>query len=85
MAAREIARLLQMLGLAVKELQGSQTVNISQTVNNLVMNPAYHKIRGAIVDGLKDFPKREHPCWRGQGRSKETTRRRPKARRPRSN
>jgi hypothetical protein len=45
-----------MIGRAVKELQGSQTVNISMTNNTLVLSPAYHNLRTVLLDALRPHP-----------------------------
>jgi hypothetical protein len=55
-AAREVARLLQMIGQAVKELHGSQTVNISMTSNTLILSPAWHAVRNTLLDALRKHP-----------------------------
>jgi hypothetical protein len=55
-AAAQIAKLLELIGRAVRELQGHQTINITQTVSNLVLSESYHRVRSAIIDGLADFP-----------------------------
>jgi hypothetical protein len=44
-----------MIGLAVKELQGSQTINIS-TTNTLILSPAYHNMRNVLLDALRKHP-----------------------------
>jgi hypothetical protein len=53
-AAREVARLLQMIGQAVKELQsGPTTLNVAVTTNNLIVSPAWHAVRNVLLDALR--------------------------------
>jgi hypothetical protein len=56
-AACEVARLLQMIGQAVKEPQsGPMAVNVALTNNTLVVSPAYHDMRKVLLDALRKHP-----------------------------
>jgi hypothetical protein len=56
-AAAQVARLLEMLGQAVKELgPAGHTLNVSMTTNNLVLNSSYHRMRNALLDALRKHP-----------------------------
>jgi hypothetical protein len=56
-AAAQIAKLLEMIGHAVKELNsGPTTVNVSMTTNNLIMSPAWHVVRNTLLDALRKHP-----------------------------
>jgi hypothetical protein len=55
-ASNQIAKLLEMIGRAVQELSSISTLNVTQTTNNLILSPAYHKVRGALTSALASHP-----------------------------
>jgi hypothetical protein len=55
-AAAQIAKLLELIGKAVDELSSVGSLNVSMTTNNLVLSPAYHSLRTALLDALRKHP-----------------------------